>query len=106
MKHEIKQGDSLWLDVTGEVADIDSVWANWSGKWSIVSTIGGASLAGDNLIKTATTGKFRLQVPTLVSAGLTVGEYYLCVQVENTVADYRKEIAQDRLKVTAQGITP
>ena len=106
MSTKLIQGDSLWLDITGDVASQDPDWNNWTGHWAIVPTIGGTPAASDTLIKTATIGKFRLQVSTTVSAGLSVGNYFLVVQVENVTADYRKEIAQEKLVVQAQGITP
>lgn len=106
MIHTIKQGDSLWLDITGTIDDVDTVWANWAGLWAIVPAIGGTATASGSLTKTVTTGKFRFNLPTAVSAALAVGEYFLILQVENTSVDYRQEIAQDRLTVKTQGITP
>lgn len=106
MNYTIKQGDSLWLDITGTVDDVDTDWANWSGAWAIVPAVGSAAISEGSLTKTATTGKFRFNLPTAVSAALAVGEYVLIMQVENTSVDYRQEISQDRLIVKTQGITP
>jgi hypothetical protein len=110
--HKLIQGDSLWLDITGDVASIDTTWANWRGKWSIVPAIGGIPTHTGDLVKSATvTGSFRLQLSPVESATLALGTHYLIIQVERSVdafvtVDYRKEIAQDKLVVSVQGITP
>ncbi len=106
MKYEIKQGDCFWLDATGEVSSVDATWEHWEAKWTIAATIGGTVLASGSAIRTTTTGKFRIQVAPSVTAPLATGDYYLCVQVDNTTVDYRKEIAQDKLVIKPQGVTP
>lgn len=103
-----KQGDSIWVDVTGDALNtVDSVWANWTGSWAIVSTIGGTPLLSGAMTKDATTiGKFYIRIGTTAAATLTVGNYFLVVQVDNTTVDYRQEIVHEKITITAQGITP
>lgn len=103
-----KQGDSIWIDLVGDnVPEVDSAWDNWSGSWAISSTIGGAALASGSLTKDSTvTGLFKLRIGTSVTSALTVGDYYLIVQVDNTTVDYRQEILQAQLRIQTQGITP
>lgn len=108
--HKLIKGDSLWLDASGDVASIDTTWANWRGKWSIVPTIGGIPTHTGDLVKSnTTTGVFRLQVTPDQSATLALGVHYLIIQIERSpdnfvTIDYRKEIAQDKLVVSAQGL--
>ena len=110
--HKLIQGDSLWLDITSDVASIDTAWGNWRGKWAIVPTVGGTATQSGDLVKSGTiTGSFRLQLTPAESATLALGVHYLIIQVERSpdnfvTIDYRKEIAQDKLVVSAQGIIP
>lgn len=103
-----KHGDSIWLDVTAESANlIDSVWVNWSGSWAIAPTIGATPTISGTLAKDAETlGKFYLRIGTTSAALLSVGTYYLTIQVDNATVDYRQEIAQEKITIVAQGITP
>ena len=103
-----KQGDSIWVDITGDALDtVDSVWANWTGSWAIVSTLGGTPLLSGAMTKDATTiGKFYIRIGTTAAATLTVGNYFLVVQVDNTTVDYRQEILQAQLRIQTQGIAP
>lgn len=101
-----KQGDSIWLDITAEAADlIDDVWVNWTGSWAVAPTIGATPVISGTLTKDATElGKFYLRITTTQAALLSVGTYYLTIQVDNTTVDYRQEIAQEKITITAQGI--
>lgn len=101
-----KQGDSIWLDITATSAElVDDVWANWTGSWAIAPTVGAAPTISGTLTKDATTlGKFYLRVGTTQAALLSVGTYYLTIQVDNVAADYRQEIAQEKITIAAQGI--
>lgn len=101
-----KQGDSIWLDITAEAADlIDDVWANWTGSWAVAPTIGATPIISGSLTKDATTlGKFYLRITTAQAALLSVGTYYLTIQVDNATVDYRQEIVQEKITITTQGI--
>lgn len=102
-----KQGDSLWVDVTGEgIEEVDATWDNWTGSWAIVPELGQAAVISGTMTKTATAGQFRVRIGSTLMAGLSVRNYVLVCQVENTTVDYRQEIAQEKLTITAQGITP
>jgi hypothetical protein len=106
MKYENKQGDSFWLAISGDIAQVDPTWANWSGEWGIVAKIGDTPLVSGSLAKETAIGEFRFQLSLAASASLPLGNYYLILQISNVTADYRKEISQDKFIVTAQGLTP
>ena len=101
-----KQGDSLWLDITGDaMGTVDSVWANWTGLWAIVAVLGNTPLLSGSLTKDADViGKFYLRVGSTQMSTLPVGNYIIACQVQNTTVDYVQEIVQEKLKITAQGI--
>lgn len=102
-----KQGDSIWIDVTGDtLSTVDEVWNNWTGSWAIAATIGGVPVASGNMTKGTTIGAFQIRIGASVMKDVAVGKYYLIVQVENTTVDYRQEIAQEKLEIVAQGIVP
>jgi hypothetical protein len=106
MKHKVIQGDNFWLDITGDITTEDSNWTNWEGEWAIVTALGTLPVASDSLLKTATVGKFRLQVSPVITDGLAVGDYKLIAQVRNDTIQFRKEVLQDTFQILAQGITP
>lgn len=99
-----KQGDSLWLDIAGNISLIDSDWNNWSGKWAILDVIGEAPLIEGDLLKISS-GVFRFKPTLLEMSSIAVGAHILIMQIENTTADYREEISQDKLVIIPQGIS-
>jgi hypothetical protein len=99
------QGASLWLNITCDnIADIDMVWTNWSGKWSIVSAIGSPALLSGTMTK-GTIGLFYLRIGPAVTGWNTLppGKYFLLTQIENTTVDYNNE-DQDKLTIKPQGL--
>ena len=101
------QGNSLWVDIACDsVAIIDPVWANWSGTWSIVSTLGGPVILSGTLIRGAT-GVFLLRIgPStggVVWATLPAGTYFLLTEIINESVDYLFE-DQDKLIIAVQGM--
>lgn len=102
MARKIVQGDSYWKDFSSP--DVSTFDADWTGSWAIASTIGGTALASGSLTKSTDTSKFYLRVPPSATASLPVGSYYLIVQIVNTVLGYKKEIQQEQITITAQGI--
>lgn len=102
-----KQGDSIWIDVTGDaLSTVDEVWDNWTGSWAISTTIGATPTASGSMSKGPTIGTFKIRIGASVMENVAVGKYYLIVQVENSTVDYRQEIAQEKLEIVAQGIDP
>jgi len=102
-----KQGDSIWIDVTGDaLSTVDGVWDNWTGSWAIAATIGAIPVASGAMSKGTTIGTFQIRIGASVMEDVPVGKYYLIVQVENSTVDYRQEIAQEKLEIVAQGIDP
>ncbi|CAB4173675.1 hypothetical protein UFOVP1138_27 [uncultured Caudovirales phage] len=101
------QADSLRIDITHDTAiSIDPTWANWSGKWGISATIGGTVLLDGDLSLSTTPGTFNLRIGPATTAGwstLPTGSYWLTIELNNTTADYRKEI-QSKLVISAQGV--
>jgi hypothetical protein len=104
MAEKVKQGNSLWYDLTGDITKIDSVWANWSSSWAIVDVIGNIPLASGASYKTATPGHFIAQVPPVDTLGLPVGNYLLLLQVENVTMNWRDEKDPIKITITPQGI--
>jgi len=101
-----KQGDSLWVDVTGDAMDtVDSVWANWTGSYAIVAAVGVTPLIEGSMTKGVAIGVFYVRIGSTAMAALTPGNYYLICQVENTTVDYVQEIVQEKLIISTQGIT-
>ena len=100
-----KQGDSIWVDVTGEsIEDIDAVWANWEGQWAIVTELGAAPVLSGDMIRTDTPGLFYARVGASLTGALAVRKYIMVFQVSNASVDYRQEVAHETLEITAQGI--
>jgi hypothetical protein len=104
MADKIKQGDSYWVDVKGDISTVDAVWANWSSTWAIVQAIGGAPIASGTSYKTATPGYFITQVPPTATEPLAEGDYFLIIQVANSVAVWKQEVSQAKFTVKTQGI--
>lgn len=104
MARKIVQGDSYWKDFTSP--DVSSFDANWSGSWAISATVGGTALASGALTKSTDLSTFYLRVPPASTAGLTAGNYFLIVQIENSTIGYRKEVQQEAITIVTQGISP
>lgn len=102
MARKIVQGDSYWKDFSSP--DVSTFDADWTGSWAIVATIGGIALASGSLAKSTDNSKFYLRILPSDTAGLSVGAYYLVVQIVNTVLGYKKEVQQEQITITAQGI--
>lgn len=102
-----KHGDSIWLDITAKSANlIDSVWANWVGSWAISPAIGDTPVISGTLAKDPDVlGKFYLRIGKAQAALLSVGTYFLTIQVDNATVDYCQEIAQEKVTIAEQGIT-
>ena len=100
-----KAGDSIWIDVTGEaLTTVDATWANWTGSWAIVPTLGSASVLSGTMTEGTDIGAFQIRIGATAMAAIPAGSYILVVQVENSIVDYAQEIAQEKLTLTAQGI--
>ena len=100
-----KQGDSLWVDVTGDAMDtVDSVWANWTGSWAIASVVGGTPLLSGSMTKGTDIGAFYVRIGSTAMGTLAVGSYFLICEVENTTVDYVQEVVQEKLTISTQGI--
>lgn len=113
----MKYGDSLWLDITPveSIDSIDSTWPNnWSGTWKVKEKVTDTDAieSGDLILfdglngRDNIAGKFRLIIePTPDDATpIPVGEYKLCIEIYNSNAKFRKEIAHDKLKIIAGGV--
>lgn len=107
MTHKRKQADSLFIDYPFPAwKKIDSVWANWSGLWTISVAAGDDILLSGTLSLSATPGIFNLRIGPATIAGwavLPVGSYTLTAEFNNTSVDYRYE-EQDRLIIVPQGV--
>ena len=102
-----KQGDSLWVDISGNDFNVvDEVWANWTGSWAIVAALGEEPVLSGTMAKTDTIGQFRVRIGASYMQTVPVGSYILVCEVKNDTVDYCQEIAQEKLTITTQGIAP
>ena len=102
-KHQCVQNDSFAYDYTPKSGiTLDS---DWTGSWAIVNTLGTGrtTLSSGTLTKGTNDAWFEMRIAP-VDTGMAVGDYYLVVQVTNTVIAFNKEIVQDIFEVTKQGI--
>lgn len=103
-KYSCIQGDSFALDFySPELSTLD---ADWVGQWAIVDKLGAgrATLASGTLGKNDNNSKFELRVKPSDTAGLAIAEYFLVVQITNTVIEFNQEIVQDVFIITEQGL--
>lgn len=100
MKHTIRQGNHLWLDVTGKIELADSNWDNWSGKWNIADLQGTSVASGD--MSKESPGFFGLSVPPATTALLEPGTYKLTHQERNDSISYLEESEPDILVIERQ----
>jgi hypothetical protein len=102
-----KQGNSLWIDITCDISEIDKVWANWSGSWKISAALGSVALLSGTLEKSTTPGLFHLKIGPVSGgvawAGLAPETYVLATEILNATADYSQE-DHDSLTILQQGI--
>ena len=103
-KHECIQGDSYAYDYTPKSGlTLDS---DWSGSWAIVDHLGlgRTTLTSGSLAKGTDDAFFEMRIAPADTNPIDIGDYYLVVQVTNTVIGYNKEIVQDNFEITKQGI--
>ncbi len=105
-KYTIRQGNSLWLSITGDIAVVDDTWENWTGTWLIRDKTTKTTQATGELSRSSVPGVFIAAVPPASTAVLAPAEYDLLTQVENIARNYRDEWKPDLLIVEEQGITP
>ncbi len=103
-----KQGDSIWIDVAGEgLAEVDAAWDNWTGEWAIIRSLDDRTpIVSGAMAKGATIGDFRMRAGATAMAAVDPGDYLLVLQISNAAADYRQEIAHEKLLISMQGVTP
>ena len=102
--HSCIQGDSYAYDYSPKSGiTLDS---NWSGTWAIVDQLGTSrtTLSSGILGKCTDDLCFEMRISPSDTNGITIGSYYLIVEVTNTPANFNKEIVQDVFKITPQGI--
>jgi hypothetical protein len=104
MSIKIKKFDSLWFTITADLNDFDPVWGNWTGKWTVVSELGGAAILSGNISKLVALGEFMVQVPTTGIGSLDSGTYYCCPEISNTTIDFRKELQPQKFVVSEQNV--
>ena len=104
MSIKIKKFDSLWFNITAELTDFDPNWDNWSGKWTIVSELGGSVLLTGSITKLPDLGHFITQVPTANIGTLNPGTYFCCPEISNTSIDFRKELQPQKFVVSEQNV--
>lgn len=113
MEYTIKQGESLWLDITTDISTIDATWpGTWHGEWAVSllplpssAAVSGALVSYDGvIIATNTPGKWRLSLQAASTAALPLGLYVLSARVSNTTTGYSEVVVQSSLRVIAAGV--
>jgi len=116
-KWKMKHGDSLWLDIVpiDTIDNVDPTWpGTWTGLWTAKTALADVvPVASGNLIPFDGTGgrpnipgKFRLEItsePTDTTP-IPIGDYLLSIEIYNSLTTFRKEIAQDKLIVSQDGV--
>ena len=110
-------GDSFWIDVTPKVSidTIDSNWpGTWAGRWTVKEALTdetpleeGALILFDGLDgRELSPGKFRVEIDRIPenSNPLPIGDYILSIEITNELTEFRREVAQDALKVSQDGV--
>lgn len=103
-QHTVIQGDSYFLDF--KTASYPTFDVNWTGSWSIVDALGsaGSSVASGSLAISSDSKFLEMRIAPADTEAIPPGDYYLVVQVENTTLSFRREIVQETLEITDQGI--
>lgn len=100
MKFEEIQGNVLWINIACETyLDIDDVWANFTGKWSIQDEAGAVQCSGILVPSTLVDGTMYARITAAQTRALSVQEYVIAFQIYNTGKQYEEE-RQDVLKIT------
>lgn len=106
--HKIIQGDDYAYDYS--LSSYKTLDAGWGGTWAIIRK---SEFGTDSITPLATgaitvsSDKKRLQVRVLPddTESIPLGAIYmLIVEATNDSINFRREIAQDSLSITAQGI--
>lgn len=105
-KYTIRQGNSLWLQLTGDTGSVDATWANWTGKWSVRDKTTKEIKSSGDLTRTEVAGVFILAVPPVSTAALAAAEYDLLTEISNVARNYNDEWKPDTLIIQEQGIIP
>jgi hypothetical protein len=98
----IVQGDSYGQDI--QSVPVAEFGVGFTGKWALVKTIGALATISGDLTKSVDLKTFYLRILPAQTEALTLGKYYLVVQVENTATNFKQEIQQAEFTVTKQGI--
>lgn len=86
------QGNSLWLNVLCETfADIDAVWANFTGKWSIQDSAGVVKCFGDMTRSTTDEGIMYVRITAAQIRALLVSEYTITFQIYHVLSGFEEE---------------
>jgi hypothetical protein len=103
-KHTLIQGDSFAYNYS--LKNGDDFDSNWNGTWAIVDRLGdGRQTLASGLLSLSSDNKyFELNIIPSATSSVAVGDYKLVVQLTNTSINFNKEIVQDDMKITAQGI--
>lgn len=96
------QGDSITYNYARE--DGLPFDESWTGKWAIVPRLGAIPVLGGNLTLSSDFASMQLLIEPAKMEQLLVGSYVLVVELSNAVLKYNKEVTQEVLTITPQGI--
>ena len=102
---EIIQGDSsdIYEFSSDDFPDLSSV--EWIGSFSIrEKSVTGTIQTSGTLLKNETNNAFVFHITPDVSATLTPGLKFLCIEVKNLTLNFRQEIVQIQMNVKASGV--
>jgi len=103
-EHTVIQGDDFPYDFDSD--GIDSFLSGWIGRWSIVDKIGsgGVSVASGTLAPSGDGAKMELRIKPSTTEAVEVGAYTLVVELANSSLNFKREVMQDKIIITKQGI--
>lgn len=94
------QGNVLWININCETyLDVDDVWTNFTGKWSIQTEAGAVQCSGDLVPSTLVDGIMYARITAAQIRALSVQDYSITFQIYNVSKGYEEE-AQHTLTIT------
>jgi hypothetical protein len=110
-----KHGDSFWLDVAVDITTVDAVWpGTWTASWTVKTALADlVPVASGTLVPwdgtsgtTNIPGQFRIIIDPISDGGPDIpnGTYFLTVEVRNTGKKFKKEVLQDKLVISQEGV--
>jgi hypothetical protein len=99
---KIIQGDSFSADISRATGGVFS--NTWSAKWVIARTLGATPISSGEITLIETLDIIPLRIYSADTENIPPGRYVLVVQVSDSATMFQKEVIQQPIVITAQGI--